>query len=96
MPELPPPKILQTGEGWGDNVVLGEDDDESPWDDDKCEDGDFHPNEKNGLVYSSDNDDVMISSNLSWWILLTPRRGPNLLIGGYVMMMDLNLQITPR
>ena len=57
MPELPPPKILQTGEGWGDKVVLGEDDDESPWDGDKGDNGDYHPKKKSNLMYSSDDDD---------------------------------------
>ena len=33
------------------------DNDGSPWDDDKGDDGDFHPNEKSELMYSSDDDD---------------------------------------
>ena len=53
MPELPPPKKLRSGWGGDDKGVSGEDRDESPWDGDKGDDGDYHPNKKSDLIYSS-------------------------------------------
>jgi hypothetical protein len=57
MPELPPPKKLRSGWGGDDKGVSGEDRDESPWDGDKGDDGDYHPNKKSDLICSSDDDD---------------------------------------